>query len=353
MQHQVVIPTGYMGSGSSAITDLLSEVDGYSCANGNFEYVFMHCPDGVFDLEDKLLLGNTAVRSDEALHSFYQCMKNLYKNRRYWVADYAHKIAPEFLDWCTEFVNSLISEKITASYWYYQENPNFRIYLKKAIAKALKMVSFQKIQMKPGIRYNEMWISYATKEEFYSAAKILIERFFTKMGVRETAVILDQFLLPHNLFRMQNYFEDNCKALVVERDPRDVFLLNKYYWSKANCPVPYSFNVAEFCRNYRKMRLAEKSCDNKNVMRLHFEDLIYRYDTEVCAVFEFLGIREEAHTRKKTKLIPKKSRINTQLFRKKEEYIEEARYIEDQLKEYLYDFPYTENEQITEKNLIL
>ena len=55
MENKIVIPTGYMGSGSSAVTDLLSEVDGYSCSNGNFEYVFMHCPNGVFDLEDKLL----------------------------------------------------------------------------------------------------------------------------------------------------------------------------------------------------------------------------------------------------------------------------------------------------------
>lgn len=30
MENKIVIPTGYMGSGSSAVTDLLSEVDGLS-----------------------------------------------------------------------------------------------------------------------------------------------------------------------------------------------------------------------------------------------------------------------------------------------------------------------------------
>lgn len=69
-QHKIVIPTGYMGSGSSAVTDLLSEIDGYSCTNGNFEYVFMHCPNGVFDLEDKLLKGNNDLRSDESFRHF-------------------------------------------------------------------------------------------------------------------------------------------------------------------------------------------------------------------------------------------------------------------------------------------
>ena len=66
--NNVVMPVGYMGSGSSAITDLISEVQGYKAENGNFEYVLLHCPNGLFDLEDKLLHGNNALRSDEALH---------------------------------------------------------------------------------------------------------------------------------------------------------------------------------------------------------------------------------------------------------------------------------------------
>ena len=66
-----------MGSGSSAVTDLISEFDGYDAPNGSYEYVFLHCPDGVFDLEDKLLLGNNTLRSAEALHSFEHRMYEL------------------------------------------------------------------------------------------------------------------------------------------------------------------------------------------------------------------------------------------------------------------------------------
>ena len=54
---QIIVPTGYMGSGSSAITDLISEIEGYDAPNGTFEYVFLHCPNGVFDLAYKLLIG--------------------------------------------------------------------------------------------------------------------------------------------------------------------------------------------------------------------------------------------------------------------------------------------------------
>ena len=81
-----------MGSGSSAATDLISEFEGYSQNNGNFEYVLMHCPDGLFDLEDKLLHGNNALRSDEAIHRFEKCMMILYNTKNYWPGMYKKRV---------------------------------------------------------------------------------------------------------------------------------------------------------------------------------------------------------------------------------------------------------------------
>ena len=86
--NQLVVPISYMGSGSSAITDLVSEIKGYEAQNDTFEYVFLHCPNGVFDLEDKLLVGNNALRSDEALHSFCDTMKQLYDKKWWCVGNY-------------------------------------------------------------------------------------------------------------------------------------------------------------------------------------------------------------------------------------------------------------------------
>ena len=77
-----------MGSGSSAYTDLLSEYKDLQCNNGSFEYVFLHCPNGVFDIEDKLLIGNNAIRSDEAIHSFLLTMKDLHTKKLWWPGNY-------------------------------------------------------------------------------------------------------------------------------------------------------------------------------------------------------------------------------------------------------------------------
>jgi len=96
-KNKVIVPTGYMASGSSVITDLVSEFDGFESARGSFEYVFLHCPNGVFDLEDKLLIGNNAIRSDEALHSFYNTMKQLYHKKYWWVGHYNQIVGKDFL----------------------------------------------------------------------------------------------------------------------------------------------------------------------------------------------------------------------------------------------------------------
>ena len=33
---KIIVPTGYMGSGSSAITDFISEIEGYDADKGTF-----------------------------------------------------------------------------------------------------------------------------------------------------------------------------------------------------------------------------------------------------------------------------------------------------------------------------
>ena len=57
-QSKIIIPTGYMGSGSSAITDLLREYPRLNTKNADFEYIFLHAPNGLFDLEKKILENN-------------------------------------------------------------------------------------------------------------------------------------------------------------------------------------------------------------------------------------------------------------------------------------------------------
>ena len=336
--NKIIIPTGYMGSGSSAITDLISEYDGYDADNGSFEYVFLHCPNGLFDLEDKLLHGNNALRSDEALHTFRKQMNELYRQKLWWVADYEKKISKNFMTITDDFVQSLI-EFTPNYYWYYQEKWNFTATLKMAVRKLCLVVSRGKIVLQKPLIYPQMWLSMPDEEEFYGKAKAYLDKIWKEIGLDDRNLIMDQLLLPHNLKRMEHYFGDNAECFVVERDPRDVFISNKYVWAKQDCPIPYPTDVTEFCKMYKKMRKMEGKTSNPHIHVFQFEDLIYKYDECVAKIQDILGVTDAEHARVRKMFDPNKSIHNTQLFRKPE-YADEMKIIQEELGEFLYDFPY-------------
>lgn len=339
---RIIIPTGYMGSGSSVITDLMSEVEGVDVSRGTFEYVFLHCPNGVFDLEDKLLIGNNAVRSDEALHSFEHTMKQLYDKKYWWVGHYNKNIGNGFWQTTKDYIKS-ITDVESDYYWYYQENTNFKMFLKLCFNKALKLVTLNKYRPKKVLAYSPMRLSFVSPERFYATTKEYIYKLFNMAGYSEQSILFDQLLLPFNLFRFNNYFNEDAFVFVIERDPRDVFISNKYFWSKNGEAVPYPTDVKEFCKYYKSLRAVEKPADCDRICRIKFEDLIYNYDETVGGIFEKLGWDRKAHTAPKTKFNPQKSIFNTQLFLKNKEFKAECDYISEELKEYLYPFPYEIN----------
>lgn len=339
---RIIIPTGYMGSGSSVITDLMSEVEGVDVSRGTFEYVFLHCPNGVFDLEDKLLIGNNAVRSDEALRSFRNTMKQLYNKKYWWVGHYKENIGEGFLEETEKYLEK-ITDMETEYYWYWQENTNFKMFVKLCFNRALKLITLNKYTPKKALAYSPMKISFVTPERFYEASKEYIYKLLNMAGYNEQSILFDQLLLPFNLFRFDNYFNDDAYVFVIERDPRDVFISNKYFWSKTDGVVPYPTDVNDFCRYYKRLREMEKQVTSSRVCRIKFEDLIYKYDDSVNKIFDLLGWDKNTHIAPKTKFNPERSIYNTQLFLKDERFKAECDIIAEALSEYIYDFPYEVN----------
>lgn len=342
--NKIIIPTGYMGSGSSAITDLVSEMNGFSSPYGDFEYVFLHCPNGVFDLEDKLLRGNNAIRSDEALRTFRAQMAELYDKPLWWVGDYKTKLGTRFMDAVDTFVDTL-TQFTSTNYWYYQERRGLGAFPRLAVNKIVRTVTGGKVAPTKPLLYEGMAMSLPTASEFYTAAHTFIFEALAPLLEKSQNLILDQLLLPFNTWRMDNYFADDAICFVTERDPRDVFLINKYIWKKRdNQSTPYPCDVKEFCDYYRRLRQSEIASTSKQVQHIQFEDLLYRYDDTVDSVIAALGLTKEDHVGRGSRLIPEKSMANTQLFLL-DDYRLESKLIAEQLPEYLYDFPYERKPQ--------
>lgn len=336
--NKIIIPTGYMGSGSSAITDLISEYEGYQASNGSFEYVFLHCPNGVFDLEDKLFAGNNSLRSDEALDSFAREMKELYGRKFWWPGNYQKKLSPRFLEYTMEYVEELTDFKMDY-YWYYQEKLDFAMFVKMCLRKIFLIISGGHIVLEKPLTHTPMRIAIPDRESFYRKTRTYLDKLFEEMGISEKNIILDQLLLPFNLHRMEHYFGENAECFVVERDPRDIYISNKYVWKKMDCPIPYPADPKAFCGYYKKLRSLEQKVSNPHVHKIYFEDMIYHYEETVARVEQVLGLTAEQHRSPKQAFDPSRSISNTQLFQG-QEYRQEMEILERELYGYLYPFPY-------------
>ncbi|WP_251213110.1 hypothetical protein [Adlercreutzia murintestinalis] len=336
--NKVIIPTGYMGSGSSALTDLLSEFDGFEAPQGSFEYVFLHCPNGVFDLEDKLLVGNNALRSDEALRSFEMAMSELFDTPFWWVGDYRRNLSPRFMEITHAYIHKLTLVE-SESFWYPQERRGWGVFPRLAFNRILRTVTQGKIFPQKPLLYGRMRFSLPTPDAFYQASREYLADLFMEMGRDRTNLILDQLLLPFNAWRRERYFDGDAECFIVDRDPRDVFILNKYVWSKSNSQIPYPEKVDEFCEYYRCMRRSEKIVSDPHVHRMHFEDFVYDYDNTVQRIAHALGVSTRDHVNPLSGFDPKRSINNTQLFLLPQ-YRDEASVMAQELSEYLYEFPY-------------
>ncbi len=327
-----VVIGSYMGAGSSAFTDCLLDHENVSCPNGSFEYVFLYMPDGLFDLEDKLLFANNALRSDEALRSFRQAMRDVYENPTWGMGGYKKKVSPLFMDRVEEFIKE-ISLCSYEGFWYDHQ-------LVSAASKFIGRV-IRKLKINDGRRFlrtcnDQMTVAFPMPEQFYGAARSFVSDVLSMPDENAKIAVFDQLLLPHNANRMGRYFPDDARMVISQRDPRDVFLLNKYYWRRQNEQIPFPYDPEVFCTYYRAMRESVPQLDSDRIRTFFFEDLVFNFDDTMDEMRSFLDMDLGAKRSEGAKFVPERSLRNIGIYFENERYAQEAAVIERLLPEYLY-----------------
>lgn len=188
---KIIVPTGYMGSGSSAITDLISEFRDCQNEFKSYEYVLLHCPNGLFDFEDKLLIGNNAIRSDEAIRSFETQMKKLYNKKFWWVGNYQKIISSNFMKITEEYINN-IQEFNFPGYWYTHEEVNTKMFFKLLARKPLKILTGNKVRFNKILKYSDgMRISYVDSNKFYEESHKYIYKIIEEISKGKENILKD------------------------------------------------------------------------------------------------------------------------------------------------------------------
>ena len=149
-------------------------------------------------------------------------------------------------------------------------------------------------------------------------------------------VMVDQIVPPSNLPRYTRYFDD-IKVVVVDRDPRDLYLLEKMEWKDG--VIPYE-NVESFVKWYRYTRAHRQReiFDPRTTLFVRFEDLLTRDEDETARLRNFLRLIEAEHSRPFSGLVPEQSKKNTRKWLEYPDAADDISYIERELSEYIYDY---------------
>ena len=259
-----------------------------------------------------------------------------------------YRLSKEFVDQITELQ--------AHGWWHYdqmQMGPLIK-YTDELISKVLAVI--QGKHARTTKRYSildiinvQSYFSAIDRQTFYRLARDYVAKVVEALN-RDHAeyVMIDQLLPPSNVYQYLNYFDDNIRVVVVERDPRDVYLYTKVYAREKI--IPYD-DVKEFCRWYEITRRHRKTeiYDPQKVLFLHFEDLIYRYEETRDRLVAFVGMDSKDHIHPLTTFDPAVSIHNTNMKGKFPQYRDDVVYIEKTLAEYLYRFPAEANVVAGEK----
>lgn len=326
----------YYGSGSSAITDLVSEFDNvYSFTDEEFR--FIQDPDGISDLEYNLVdnfnrhNSGHAIKRYKKLVDFY-CGNALGKKYEGFFHGNWKKCSDEYIESLTDFKYN--------GWWQYDllDKGKLFYFRKRILNKILRLTLWRN---QPERTLNTMkneitYCSHPSEEKFLKCTREYILKLFSSVSDGSENIMVDQIVPPTNLKRYLRYFDD-IKVFIVDRDPRDIFVLEKYVWQDGIIPM----DPETFCKwfKYTREHRKEEMLDKEKVMYVQFEDLVYNYTDTLEIVSEWLKFDIKHHSKFKKYFDPSKSINNTQTWKRFTQSRDEVAYIGRELKEYLYDFP--------------
>jgi len=333
--YKIISCAGFGYTGSSIVSDYLAEFDNVDVRAGSAEFRFLHDFGGISTLEDCIVHNYHKQSSDAAIHLYLQMVSYLSGNffaKKYnsWFKGEFRKLSEDFINDITDarwkgFVEPTAMFKPTL--WrilYYQIYPR----LKRLFHGGGNIGAFYPKQ--------DMYFSSPDKDYFDECVKKYLNNLFMIIDPLHEKEFLyfDQIVPPSNVNRYLDYFND-IKVIVVDRDPRDIFIQNTYKIKESWIP----FDVDTFIKMYRGQRKnIKREEDNRNILRIRFEDAIYRYDEFSKQVASLVGLQESNHTCPKSLFDPSRSIRNTRLWEKYNVNMNDIKKIEEQLSEYCYDY---------------
>ena len=341
---KVFTTASYYGSGSSAITDLLSEYKGIKTLDSNFECRIAYDMFGLSDLEYYLVENNHRHNSSTAINSFLRLCNIYGLDKRIRLENYT-KYFPNFKVCVDTYIHDLapLSYKGGSHSDIYTKSDSFIFSLK------IKEFLYHKFHKFSVTNDDSTWLAKGITpyerelkkldyhitypiDIFIEATQRFTENLFSSVDMNGSDfLMIDQLVPASNTMRFIKYFKD-LKVVCVDRDPRDIYYNEKKFWKGGIAPSDPKLFV-EWYKATRRHKLSEND-DKQRIMRIEFEDLIMNYDNICCKLERFLGLTSDMHIAPKSKLNPEISSRNIKKWKNDLNDLSNLQYI----KEHLIDF---------------
>lgn len=341
---KAVTITGYFATGSGAVYNLLQEYSSISDGGlSAYEHIFLYDINGVFETVDRLLYCNRLYNSNHAINVFRKEMKRLNNVDFGWFGGYRYLVGNKFMNIIEEFITE-ITEYTIKREWY----GTFvgRKYSFSRITKDIVKFILGKNKFNHNFgtyiamdKENKGEFSFASKEKLVKATRSLVEKYLDIMYKKtDKTIILNHLLQPQDAKRLEQFMPEDMKMIIVDRDIRDLYVYNKYtnVWGGNTFPT----DVDDFISFMKSYRATECKVDSNRILRVQFEDLIYKYEETVQKIEKFLEIDSLTHHLKKEVFVPEKSIKNTQIFLMDDAWKEEVDKVAKEFPDLVYDFPY-------------
>lgn len=331
---------GYGFTGKSAIMCLLKEFEECSFCPYTCEFILPYIQHGIQDLEYQLMVRPTRFfSSDAAIKDFKRMVRLLdtpHSAFRKTSGNKLRELTDRFAEEITqiEYKGYTYEDMFLASRFYRLlrfslfgrvVNLSEKVFPSNTVSKYLFSHTPEKI-------YLSLY-----PENFHEAVKKYLRDVMLSLQYDlNKKVVLDQPFDASNPENSMKYFDDP-KAIIVDRDPRDIYVLAKKFWQTQGNFIP-SDTVENYISYHRLIRKHPEGMKSDRVLRIQYEDLIYNYDATVKTVTEFLDLDVD-HWAPKKYFDPQVSIENTQVFRRFASGLEDdIKKIEKELPEYLYQF---------------
>ncbi len=323
---------GYGYSGSGALQDYLRQWDECSCSLTGYEFNISYVPHGLQNLEYQLMERRTRFLSSHgAIRDFKKMIRGMDTPRSCFRKLTGNKFRVRSFRFVDELVQVSWRGITVVDRYSMSFIPRVIDGRKRTLIRFYERVSGKRW---PYSKRDTMYLSVAP-ESFYDSARSYLRDVMALLGYDlSKTVLLNQPFDVYDPRRSMKFFDDP-KAVLVDRDPRDIYVLAKCYLKSKGSFIPTD-DVEDYIRYHRLVRNDALPAD-PDIMRMRYEDLIYDYEQTGKRLTDFLGLGDIGSGEKKY-FDPAVSIDNTQLFLKHPELAGDIRRIEEALPEYLYPF---------------